>query len=145
MYIVQSNLKCCLTKTSHVTVYFSCSKCDYDCSSEVSLKKHCNTKYIVRFDQAAKDFSDGVKDFGLEGIEDMFQLEVLEGKEIYACNICNEGFDKNDEVKNHIETAHNDILAQLRKNVEEAADSSSDESGGDAWIARHDDDGNFIG
>ena len=65
-----------------IASYFSCSKCDYDCSSEVSLKKHCNTKHIVRYDQAAKDFSDGVKDCGLEGIEDMFQLEVLEGEEI---------------------------------------------------------------
>ena len=124
---------------------FSCSKCDYDCSSEVSLKKHRNTKHTVRYDQAAKDFSDGVEDCGLEGIEDMFQLEVLEGKEIYACNICNEGFDTNDEIKNHIEIAHKDILVQIRKNVEEAADSSSDESCGDAWLARHDDDGNFIG
>ena len=124
---------------------FLCSKCDNDSSSEVPLKKHCNTKNIVRFDQAAKDFSDEVKDFGLEGIEDIFQLEVLEGREISACNICNKGFDTNDEVKNHIETDHNDILAQIRKNVEEAADRSSDESGGDARIARHDDDGNFIG
>ena len=75
----------------------------------------------------------------------MFQFEVLEGKEIYACNICNKGFDTNDEVKNHIQTAHNDVLAQIRKNVEEAADSSRDESGGYAWLARRDDDGNFIG
>ena len=51
---------------------FSFSKCDYDCSSEASLKKHCNTKHIVRYDQAAKEFSDGVEHCGLEGITDMF-------------------------------------------------------------------------
>ena len=109
------------------------------------MKKHCNTKHIVGYDQAAKDFSDGVEHCGLQGIKGMFQLEVLEGKEIYACNICNEGFGTNDKVKNHIETLHKDILVQIRKNVEETADSSSDESYGYAWLAMYDDDGNFIG
>ena len=79
----------------------------------------------------------------MEGIEDMFQLEVME--EVHAFNICVEEFDTNDKLKNHVEKYHKDILVNIRNNMEEAADSSSDESCGDAWLSRHDDDGNFIG
>ena len=49
----------------------------------------------IFYKYAAKDFSDGDEDCGMEGIKDMFQLEVMEGKQIHAFNICNEGFDTN--------------------------------------------------
>ena len=34
-----------------------------------------------------------------EGIDDMFQIEIIEGEQVYACNICNEGFDQDAEIK----------------------------------------------
>ena len=30
---------------------------------------------------------------GIEHIEDYFQLEVLYGEQVYACNVCDNGFD----------------------------------------------------
>ena len=41
-----------------------------------------------------------------EGVQDLFQIEVLEGEEVFACNVCDEGFDKEDEVSNHITINH---------------------------------------
>ena len=75
----------------------------------------------------------------------MFQLEVLEGEEIYACNICNEGFGTDDKVKKSYRKKSQGYTNPNRKNMEEAAESSSNENCGYAWLARHDDDGNFIG
>ena len=38
-----------------------------------------------------------------EGELDLFQLEVVSDKEVYyACNLCNEGFNSEDEVKDHL-------------------------------------------
>ena len=30
-------------------------------------------------------------------------MEFIEGEKEYACNVCNQGFDKNDKIKMHIE------------------------------------------
>ena len=39
-----------------------------------------------------------------DGIENLFQLEIVEGDELYACNICNERFENNNEMKKNIQT-----------------------------------------
>ena len=70
-------------------------------------------------------------------------MEVLNGELVYACNVCNKGFDSDDKVKNHIEKDHKDILIEINKNIEE--DKDVDESEDDeAFLARFDDDGNMI-
>ena len=70
-------------------------------------------------------------------------MEALNGEQVYACNVCNEGFDSDDEVKKHIEIDHKDILIEINKNIEE--DKDFDESEDDeAFLARFDDDGNVI-
>ena len=61
----------------------------------------------------------------------------------------NQGFDKSDKIKTHIEKEHKDILIQIGKDINEddesESDSSNDESYGEAWLAKYDSDGNFTG
>ena len=69
---------------------------------------------------------------------------------VYAYNVFDEGFDRNNEIKNHVEKEHKDIQVQIRKDIHKehksVSDSSNtDESYGEAWLAKHDNDGNFIG
>ena len=60
--------------------------------------------------------------------------------------VCDEGFDKEDEVSNHITIHHKDILIQISNNIDsDEEDSSSEESFGDSWLAKFDEDGNRIG
>ena len=66
---------------------------------------------------------------------------LLDSEEVYACNVCNGGFDTADEVKKHIEINHNNILIQINKTIVEEEESEDDE----AFLARFDDDGNLIG
>ena len=80
------------------------------------------------YDELAKGFQTDNKDFILEGIEDMFQMEILAGEEVFACNICDEGFDTDDQVRKHIEILHKEILMQIKTNLDKEEVNSSDES-----------------
>ena len=44
-----------------------------------------------------------------EGVQGLFQFEVLDGEEVFACNVHDEGLDKEDEVSNHITINHKEI------------------------------------
>ena len=97
-------------------------------------------------------------------IEDLFQLEIVECDELYACNICNERFENNNDIKKHIQADHYQVLLQIRKEMYEDADeddgsndkhqqddsldtvSDYDETDGEddeAFLAKLDDDGNL--
>ena len=77
---------------------------------------------------------------------------MLEGEQVFACNVCNEGFDIEDNVRKHITSDHTDILMQISKDInkekedtrnqDESASQSEDD---EAFLARFDDDGNLIG
>ena len=75
----------------------------------------------------------------------MFQMEILKGEEVYACNICDEGFETDDQAKRHRELCHNAILIQIRTNLDKEEENSNDESFGNSWLTKHDDEGHFIG
>ena len=78
---------------------------------QVSLNNHINTRHAVIYQKT------NVQELYLcsEGIYDLFQREVLDSEEVFACNICNEEFDTDDEVKNHIEINHKDIVIKSTK------------------------------
>ena len=112
-----------------------CGECDFVGNAVMSLKKHRNTKHVVSYDESAKGSPNYNRDFIVEGIEDMFQMEILDGEEVYACKICDEGFDPDDKVKRHLEINHNDILIQIRINLDRENKNNSDKSFGKAWLA----------
>ena len=39
----------------------------------------------------------------------------MEGENEYACNNCNEGFYRDDEIKNHITSNHKEVLHKMEK------------------------------
>ena len=66
----------------------------------MSLNKHMNTKHIHEdIDYSNEKVSECVS----ECINALFQMEFVEGEQVYECNVCNKGFDKSDEIKTHIE------------------------------------------
>ena len=34
--------------------------------------------------------------------QDFFQIEIMDGKTVYACNICDEGFEHMKEIEEHV-------------------------------------------
>ena len=60
---------------------------------------------------------------GIESNEDLFQLEVLDGDQIYACNVCDQGFDIENEIKKHIIDNHKEIIIEISKYMEKQVES----------------------
>ena len=52
---------------------------------------------------------------GFDDFEELFQIESVEGELTYACNVCDEGFDTEDEIKKHLNTHHKEILQSIGK------------------------------
>ena len=73
----------------------------------------------------------------------MFQIEYLEGEQVYACNICNEGFDEKSEIRGHIVKVHNDIVTQIKERLEKEVKIRVDESPGDLLISKFGNHGNI--
>ena len=74
----------------------------------------------------------------------MFTIEIVEGEQVYACNICDEGFDKEAEIRQDIVEDHKEIIPHISEKLEEEEESDLDESYGDSWSAKFDNDGNAI-
>ena len=125
--------------------------------------KHADEKYAP----STKEVCDNIENEDIDGIEDLFQIEIVEGEELYACNVCNEGFENNDEIKKHIEKDHFQVLLQIKKEMYEDNEDESDDNvkdknkhddsldsvsegeetdieDDDAFLDRFDDDGNLI-
>ena len=115
---------------------YNCGEYDFKGKTNVSLHKHTNTKHGGFNEKTKNQERDPISD----AIGDLFQIEILDSQQVYACNVCDEGFDREDEVKKHIEINHKDILIKISQNIENS-ESEDDE----AFLARFDDDGNLIG
>ena len=48
----------------------------------------------------------------LVDVEDFFQIEFVDGEPVFACNICEEGFDSETEVKGHINEKHKSLMSE---------------------------------
>ena len=104
-----------------------CGQCDFVGKTKVERNKHINTKHTVKSVETPDDTISGV-----EGIDDMFQIEFLEGEQVYACNICDEGFDKEAEIRDHMVKVHNDIVTQIKDRFKEEEESRVNESYGES-------------
>ena len=45
-------------------------------------------------------------------VEDYFQIEFVDGEPVFACNICDEGFDSEPEIKEHINDKHESLMSE---------------------------------
>jgi hypothetical protein len=52
----------------------------------------------------------------------MFQLEIFDGEQVYACNVCDQGFDTEGEIRDHILEDHKDIVIQISNDMENKED-----------------------
>ena len=41
---------------------------------------------------------------------DLFQMKIVSDEEVYICNLCDEGFDSEAEVKGHLQETHKKVL-----------------------------------
>ena len=95
-----------------------CNICNFKCERETTLRKHINTKHCK---EDSKTYDHITEE------NDMFQIEIVDNETVYACNICDQGFEESDEVKKHITQVHQDIINHiLTKVTDENADNDLD-------------------
>ena len=74
------------------------TKCDFACIGEITMWKHINTKpKSVHSDIGAKQIK--IKESALTNIKDFFQVKIIDGETLFACNICNEGLNNEHSIK----------------------------------------------
>ena len=100
-------------------IELKCCQCEFYGKTKVQLKKHKKTKHATEHVEAMfQEEGDLTKtDCEFEGIEDMFKIEIMDGEQVYVCNVWNEGFDQDAEVKKNIEEEHNEIIQQITKDL----------------------------
>ena len=81
-----------------------CSKCECSCNKKITLKKHINTKHQITNEAMGNTESES------EGEFDLFQLEIVSDKEVYVCNLCDEGLDSEHEVRKHLKDTHKKVF-----------------------------------
>ena len=86
-----------------------CDKCEFVCQREITLSKHINTKHAEENSETEYDYMREDNDF--------FQVEIVENEAVYACNMCDEGFDTMDEIKKHISDMHKEIISDILMNI----------------------------
>ena len=86
--------------------HMKCSKCDYSCKAKrkETLKKHIHTKHQYESEEPGDTSSESEDEL------DLFQLEVVSDEEVYICNLCDEGFDSESEVKDHLKETHRKVF-----------------------------------
>ena len=82
---------------------FKCDKCDYVGQTKLFIKKHKNTKHPLKtIEEKCSSIKVDCTLKGIEHIENLFQLEILDDEQVYASNVCNHGFDMEDKIKKHL-------------------------------------------
>ena len=113
-----SPVKAKLTYESRKGQELKFDKCDFVGKTELIIKKHKNTKHpLQNIEEKVSSIKVDCNLEGIEDIEDLFQLGVLDGKQVYACNVCNHGFDMEDEIKKHIIMDHQEVLTEISKDM----------------------------
>ena len=95
--------------TEKEDMQIKCQECEFQCEREITTNKHTNTKHCEEL--ICKKYEHMLNE------NDMFKMEIVEGQEVFACNICDEGFDFIVEVNKHIAEAHEDILNHILTRV----------------------------
>ena len=117
-----------------------CEKCEYVCQRQTTLGKHINTKHAEENSETGYDYNESEENKVSEttlnesdakvGHEDeevdyLFQIEIAEGETIFACNVCDEGFENIDNVRIHIADKHIEVLRHV---INEEAEEDKDDN-----------------
>ena len=57
--------------------------------------------------------TDKIRESAVTDIKDFFQVKIIDGETLFACNICNEGVDIEHSIKWHIYDKHEDLTLDI--------------------------------
>ena len=105
--------------------WYTCDECQFSCQGLTTLKKHTNTRHPKANEsskhpeeETAKEtntqqHNDHDKSIGCCDSEEelaLYEIELVDGGVVVVCNLCQEGFDMEDNIEKHMKDIHNKIL-----------------------------------
>ena len=83
-----------------------------------TAEKISHLKYDCQYDteeesETLKEEEINVLDNKYEAMENLFQLESVDGEVVFACNICDEGYYTKTDVMKHLNIHHTEILQKI--------------------------------
>ena len=73
-------------------------------------EKKNNDKTSNKNDNEKSEYSKKCKESEVFNEEDYFQLEYIDGEPLFVCYVCDEGFDSEAEITQHIEEKHESLM-----------------------------------
>ena len=64
----------------------------------------------------------------VEDLEELYQIEIVEGETLFVCNICDEGCETDGEVRKHVMTEHNEVLSKVYSESDIESEQLEDEA-----------------
>ena len=119
MFIIFSDEKDQHCHIKYMELKFQCQQCSYECQNNVTLQKHANTKHVgmvtgskddsIKYKCAlCEDRLDTSKEYEqhisehLEEIEEMDIESLLNGHDLFECNLCSFESGHEDSVREHL-------------------------------------------
>ena len=109
-----------------------CLKCLYSCESKVTLIKHMNTKHPHSSSKNSETVTEE-EDFenycDIEDDSQLYCIEMVNDEPVWACNLCSEGLDSEEEMIIHMKECHERIVSITEEPVSVCKDGKCAESG----------------
>ena len=104
-----------------------CDLSPFKCSSEFDLRRHLYKKQGSLPMNIHEHKLKENKEINIMYLKDCFQIEIIEFETVYACNICNEGFENIESIRRHVSDKHEEVLELLEKEGDKEEKSSEDD------------------
>ena len=88
-----------------------CLKCLYSCENKITLQKHMNTKHPLIDPANVLSEEDTDINCDIEDEQELYNIEMVNGEPLWACNLCNDGLDSEEEIITHIKESHNRVVS----------------------------------
>ena len=82
-----------------------CLKCLYSSENKVTLLKHMNTNHSLsgsRNSEIVSEEEDIDNDCDIENDRELYEIEMVSGKPVWACNLCMYGLESEEEMIIHM-------------------------------------------
>ena len=108
-----------------------CLKCLYSCANKLTLQKHMNTKHPF-IDSGNNDKvpeeDETDNDCDIEEDQDIYDIEMVNGEPVWACNLCSDALESQEEMIIHMQESHNRVVNDNDEVVASCKDGNCAES-----------------
>ena len=108
-----------------------CLKCLYSCENKLTLQKYMNTKHPFidsGNNEKVPEEDETDNDCDIEEDQDIYDIEMVNGEPVWACNLCSDALESQEEMIIHMQESHNRVVNDNDEVVASCKDGNCAES-----------------